>query len=222
MIHRVCPRSFVPSSFLVLIMLATGTPLQAADEFLPPLPQGQEWKLAWSDEFDGARIDQTKWDVMGDWKRRDGFWVKEDAYLDGQGHLILRTKKDGERYKQLVHRDTGVKCDLFIVPDKQEWGALYLVRTGPAEFNQALMRVILRKGWHLTGNRLHQHGKCQVVRKGKRQSLPCEKGARCPLIIPTLSEQDFLGALGLPWVEPDERSAAWVRQHEKAALGIGR
>jgi len=66
--------------------------------FLPPVPQGQKWQLAWSDEFDGARIDRSKWDVMGNWKRRDGYWVVDDAYLDGKGNLIIRTKKADDRY----------------------------------------------------------------------------------------------------------------------------
>ncbi len=69
-----------------------------AEDKLPPAAAGTQWRLAWSDEFDGTTIDTNKWDVMGDWKRRDGYWVKEDSYLDGQGHLVLRTKKDGERY----------------------------------------------------------------------------------------------------------------------------
>ena len=69
-----------------------------AEDKLPPAAAGTQWRLAWSDEFDGTTIDTNKWDVMGDWKHRDGYWVKEDSYLDGQGHLVLRTKKDGERY----------------------------------------------------------------------------------------------------------------------------
>jgi len=65
---------------------------------LPPPAQAKTWKLAWSDEFNGTKVDQTKWDVMGDWKRRDGYWLKEDSYLDGKGNLIIRTKKAGDRY----------------------------------------------------------------------------------------------------------------------------
>ncbi len=65
---------------------------------LPPLPDGQQWKLIWHDEFDGAKLDETKWNRLGDWKRRDGYWVKDDAYLSGQGTLLLRTRKDGDRY----------------------------------------------------------------------------------------------------------------------------
>jgi len=134
MIHRVCPRSHVASSFLVLILLAMGTSLQAADEFLPPLPQGQEWTLAWSDEFDGTRIDPAKWDVMGNWRRRDGFWVKEDAYLDGQGHLILRTKKDGDRYTcgairtrgKFEHRYGYWVCRCKFPEQQGHWPAFWL------------------------------------------------------------------------------------------------
>ncbi len=69
-----------------------------AEGFLPPIPEGKEWKPAWSDEFDGAKVDESKWEILGDWKRRDGYWVKEDSYTDGKGNLLIRTKKDGERY----------------------------------------------------------------------------------------------------------------------------
>lgn len=67
-------------------------------DLLPPAPAGKVWKLIWHDEFDGSALDEAKWNRLGDWKRRDGFWVKEDAYLSGKGTLILRTKKDGDRY----------------------------------------------------------------------------------------------------------------------------
>ncbi|MEA3225627.1 MAG: family 16 glycosylhydrolase, partial [Planctomycetota bacterium] len=69
-----------------------------AEQLLPPVPEGKTWKLAWSDEFDGTRIDESKWEIMGDWKRRGAYWVKEDSYLDGKGNLLLRTKKDGDKY----------------------------------------------------------------------------------------------------------------------------
>ncbi len=68
------------------------------DEFMPPAGEGKAWKLAWSDEFNGTKIDRSKWEILGDWKRRDAYWVKEDSYVDGKGNLIIRTKKDGDRY----------------------------------------------------------------------------------------------------------------------------
>lgn len=77
------------------ILPALQTP--AADA-LPKPPHGTQFKLVWSDEFNDAKLDETKWNRLGDSKRRDGFWIKEDAYLDGKGSLLLRTRKDGERF----------------------------------------------------------------------------------------------------------------------------
>ncbi len=69
-----------------------------AQDVLPPAEAGKQWKLVWQDEFEGTQVDATKWNRLGDWKRRDGYWVKEDALLDGKGHLVLRTKKEGNRF----------------------------------------------------------------------------------------------------------------------------
>ena len=88
--------------FVALIGFALSSHSSAQTEIpkdiLPQVPAGKQWKLIWQDEFDGTKLDETKWNRLGDWKRRDGFWVKEDAYLSGKGTLLLRTKKDGDRY----------------------------------------------------------------------------------------------------------------------------
>lgn len=119
---------------------AGATPAAAPDksETLPPLPAGRRWKLVWNDEFDGTALDPKKWDVMGDWKRRDGFWVKEDALLDGNGHLLLRTKKDGDRYTCGAIRTLGrfehafgywvVRCKFPKQPG--HWPAFWLMSHG--------------------------------------------------------------------------------------------
>jgi alpha-L-fucosidase/beta-glucanase (GH16 family) len=81
-----------------LVSLITKAHAQVREEFMPPAGEGKTWKLAWSDEFDGTEIDTSKWEILGDWRRRDGYWVKEDSYLDSKGNLIIRTKKDGRRF----------------------------------------------------------------------------------------------------------------------------
>jgi len=86
---------------------AKGQETTVREQFLPPIPQDKAWRLAWSDEFNGAKLDQSKWDILGDWKRRDGYWVKEDAYLDDKGNLIIRTKKAGDRYTSGAVRTKG-------------------------------------------------------------------------------------------------------------------
>ena len=76
-------------------------------QFLPPVPEGDTWVLVWHDEFSGRKIDQAKWEIMGDWRRRDGYWVKSDAYLDGQGRLVLRTRRQGDRFTSGAMRTQG-------------------------------------------------------------------------------------------------------------------
>ncbi len=86
---------------LWLVVLLTGcatVPPRDAADALPTLPAGQKWKLAWADEFNGKELHLAKWEILGDWKRRDGFWTKRESYLDGSGNLILRTSQDGDRF----------------------------------------------------------------------------------------------------------------------------
>ncbi|MHC4567420.1 MAG: glycoside hydrolase family 16 protein, partial [Planctomycetota bacterium] len=94
-------QSFYRTTILIIVCAAAGMGTGETtvwEQHLPPVPRGKAWKLAWSDEFEGKQIDESKWEIMGDWKRRGAYWVKEDSYLDGKGHLLLRTKKDGNRY----------------------------------------------------------------------------------------------------------------------------
>jgi beta-glucanase (GH16 family) len=71
----------------------------AALRVLPVLPRA----LVWGDEFNGTVVDTTKWARQGDWIRVSGtspflpppgWWMKEDAYLNGQGQLVLRAMQD--------------------------------------------------------------------------------------------------------------------------------
>lgn len=96
-------KTTVALALVLTSTFAVAVSIQAAEtgsgsEFLPPAPAGQQWKLIWQDEFDGPALDESKWNRLGDWKRRDGSWVKDDAYVDGQGHLLLRVKKEGDRF----------------------------------------------------------------------------------------------------------------------------
>ncbi len=56
-----------------------------------------KYKLVFEDEFEG----ELNRDIWGDTRqgtRRDGYWTKNLAYTDGDGHLILRTERRGSRY----------------------------------------------------------------------------------------------------------------------------
>ena len=65
---------------------------------LPAAPKGKTWKLVWHDEFDGTKLDETKWDVMPDAPRKGGWWMRKAVSLDGKGHLVISTLKEGDRY----------------------------------------------------------------------------------------------------------------------------
>lgn len=61
------------------------------------LPEGREWKLVWSDEFDGNELDRSKWDfrmsMMGvSWPA----WTDQGVHLDGESNVVFTLmEKDG-------------------------------------------------------------------------------------------------------------------------------
>lgn len=69
-----------------------------AKDALPSAPEGQTWKLAWHDEFEGASLDESKWETPPDAPRKGGWWMRKAVSLDGKGHLVISTLKEGDRY----------------------------------------------------------------------------------------------------------------------------
>lgn len=121
--------------------------------------------------------------------------VKEMQSPDEWG-LDWESRRNGERYKRLRHSETWIACDLFITtPEK--WGLIYAIRTGPADFSKAIVIEFHKHGWHQHLGQLHQHPKLG----GK----PCEKGAQCPLIIPTPEEADVFNVLSWGYLPPSAR-----------------
>ena len=90
-------RSHIFSKFyLVTILLTISLIACNIDEVDNPVVK--EWVLTFSDEFDGNTLDLSKWEQL-EYNRRqneqgpDGWWLKEDAYLDGDGNLVIRAKQ---------------------------------------------------------------------------------------------------------------------------------
>jgi beta-glucanase (GH16 family) len=82
-----------------LILLFCKNPSKPAETSKPL----NGWTLTWSDEFNGTgEPDSRKWD-RPEYNRRnndagpDGWWLKEDSFLDGRGNLVLRAKKINNR-----------------------------------------------------------------------------------------------------------------------------
>ena len=59
------------------------------------LPDGYDFELVWQDEFDGDKLDETKWDyrlcMMG---KRHPAWTDKGVHLDGQSNCVFTLMKD--------------------------------------------------------------------------------------------------------------------------------
>ena len=70
---------------LLLGLLAVPAKAAEPDDQLPPAPEGKIWKLVWHDEFDGDKLDESKWTYRPDGKRKGGWWSSKAISLDGEG-----------------------------------------------------------------------------------------------------------------------------------------
>ncbi|HPY52002.1 MAG TPA: glycoside hydrolase family 16 protein, partial [Sedimentisphaerales bacterium] len=93
-----------------------------------------EYKLIWSDEFDGQTLDSTRWDYRGLGPRRDAVNVKETVSLDGEGHLVLTTKRAGDAYHTAMIGTQGrfettfgyFECRVRLQEQVGHWSAFWL------------------------------------------------------------------------------------------------
>lgn len=103
------PLGFIAAMILGLALGAEEPKMEkrlAPSDVLPAAPDGQTWKLAWNDEFDGEKLDESKWEAV-DGPRRAGFWSPKAIALDGKGNLAIKTLKDGDRYLDGCVRTRG-------------------------------------------------------------------------------------------------------------------
>ncbi len=99
-----------------------------------PLPVGEEYELVWSDEFEGDELDASKWDYRGLGPRRDAINVKETVSLDGEGHLVLTTKRAGDAYHTAMIGTQGkfettfgyFECRVKLQEQIGHWSAFWL------------------------------------------------------------------------------------------------
>ena len=100
----------------------------------------------------------------------------EIAMMQGAGP----TDRHG-RYVQFLTR-TGVKVDLFMAtPDN--WGYIFAIRTGSAEFSQSLAWRWKKMGYEGQDGMLTRFGKP----------------------VPLKEERDLFNLIQLPWVQPQDR-----------------
>jgi len=106
--------------------------------------------------------------------------------------------KNGRRYIQVVDGDARerVQWDLFLCHPPAEWGALKVIRTGPAEFSMRCVQSLRNHGYICRDGGVYR----SRLRGGELELVPSGDP------IPTPTERDFLELCGLRWIEPEDRS----------------
>jgi DNA polymerase/3'-5' exonuclease PolX len=128
--------------------------------------------------------------------------------LADAGTLERRRDKNGRptwgpNLKRAVY--SGLSVDLQAVTDPTTWGAWYLIRTGPAEFNKAIVTPVWQGGKMPAG--FEWHSGFQLHRYGGRVETP--------------TEGDIFEALGYVYQEPSERGVVPFRLAPSARATIG-
>jgi beta-glucanase (GH16 family) len=115
---------------MLTLLLAVGGAAHAPETAIPV----KGYTLVWSDEFDGATLDLNKWDYRGLGPRRDAVNVKDTVTLDGKGHLVLTTKKQGDTYHTAMIGTQGkfeatfgyFECRVRLQKQVGHWSAFWL------------------------------------------------------------------------------------------------
>ena len=115
------------------------------------IPAGKEWKLVWNDEFDGTKLDDTKWNFrLNYWGHPSPTFTTEGVELDNQSHLRLHLiEKDGDYFSP--HLQTG--SNTFDIP-RDSNGFWPFGKYEPAKFMHRFgfyeirCRLPKNKGWH--------------------------------------------------------------------------
>lgn len=124
---------------------------------------------------------------------------------------ILSTVKGGEKLKvfKVNPNRFGIptigyeQLDLFIVTPPAQWGPIFTIRTGPAEFSHWLVTP-RSKGGRMPDGFVCKNGS---VYPGFRVSKTAVEITGAALVMP--EELDFLKFVGVGWVAPEKREAKW-------------
>lgn len=92
-----------------------------------------------------------------------------------------------------------IDLDLFVVTPPAQWGVIYTIRTGPAEFNPWCVTNV-PNGLLPYGHKVKDGG-VYLVNEDSEDTL-----------IPMPEERDFLNFIGLGWIEPKDRKPGWGRK----------
>lgn len=118
--------------------------------------------------------------------------------MEPSGPWLHRRDKNGrsafgERFKRVLINGNAarlpwVAADIFSVIEPAQWGVVFAIRTGPADFSRKLVTQRYKGGWLANKLRVEDG----AVWDGDR-------------IVPCPTEEDFFRCCDRPWVAPEER-----------------
>ena len=103
--------------------------------------------------------------------------------------------KGDNRYFQLELPE-GINLDLFIVLPPAQWGVIFCIRTGPADFSHWLVTQKSKNGAMPPCFHVHDGG---LYNRFTGE------------LIPTPDETDFFEKIGLKYIEPGNRVSPWSK-----------
>ena len=100
--------------------------------------EGKKYVLTFYDDFNGKKLDTTKWQMCPEWERADegAKWNSKAVELDGNGNLLLYAKMDennkpisgGIRTKGIFSQCKGYfECSVKLQKEVGFWGAFWLM-----------------------------------------------------------------------------------------------
>lgn len=118
-----------------------------------------------------------------------------------QGNIVDRLDKNGRpawgpRFKRLLYH--GFPVDVFIVRPPAQWGVIFAIRTGPAEFSHRFV-TSRSLGGAMPADMRVKDG--QLLHGGQ--------------VVETPEEEDFFEAIGLPCWPPSERTLAKLSEWQR-------
>ena len=125
--------------------------------------------------------------------------VDEGLLQEGLPSKDSKRAAFGPRYYRLQHPMPCIQVDIFVVLPPRDWGVLYCIRTGSAEFSHWIVTEALRRGMKVKDGQLFRMGIFDNTSRGtiydesKLTKIPCPE------------EQNFFQALGIPYLEPSQR-----------------
>ena len=90
------------ASVLLLELLAIMAAPDAVGQSPAGPPRHKQWRLVFDDEFDGKRLDESKWTRSRSsspaflWNGATGRLAEDHADVDGQGHFVIKVTRDAD------------------------------------------------------------------------------------------------------------------------------